>query len=106
MGSRHSDSDPARRESEIEKVIEDIVAVSSGDDLLERIFQVLSAREREILWSHLLQTGAQKLAYGLGIEKQTVHNDLKLIREKLGIDARPELLRRVFSALLARLKKS
>lgn len=106
MGSSHADSDPARRESEIEKVIQDMVAVSSGDDLLERMFQVLSAREREILWGYSLQTDAQELGYALGLEKQSVQNDLKLIREKLGIDTRPELLRRVFSALLAKVKKS
>jgi DNA-binding CsgD family transcriptional regulator len=106
MGSSHSDGDPAKRESEIEKVIEEIVAASGGDDLLESIFSVLSLREREILWGLLRRTDAHELGYALGIEKQTVHNELAIIKEKLGIDSRPELVRRLFSALLARAKKS
>jgi hypothetical protein len=93
-------------DSEIEKVIEQITASPGGDELLERIFAVLSTRDREILWGYLLQTDATELGYGLGIEKQSAQNDLAIIKEKLGIDTRPELFRRVFSALLAKLKKS
>ena len=81
-----------------------IVATPGGDELLERVFTVLS--EREILWGYMTQTDAQELGFELGIEKQSAQNDLAIIKEKLGIDTRPELVRRLFSALMATLKKS
>ncbi|MGI8978278.1 MAG: LuxR C-terminal-related transcriptional regulator [Pirellulaceae bacterium] len=73
---------------------------------MARIFEKLSERERELLWGYLAQTDACELGYELEIQKQTAHNYLAIIAHKLGFDSRPELLRRVFSALLRRLKKS
>jgi DNA-binding CsgD family transcriptional regulator len=72
----------------------------------DRIFLVLSGRDREILWGYLAQTDATKLGDKLGIEEQSVHNYLALIEQKLGFDSRAELLRRVFSALLGKRRKS
>jgi DNA-binding CsgD family transcriptional regulator len=105
-GDRSRETGDRRQETEIAKVIERIVASPGGDELLELIFAVLSEREREILWSYHCQTDAQELGYELGIEKQSAHNDLAIIKGKLGIDTRPELSRRVFSALMGKLKKS
>ena len=94
------------QESEISGVIEKIVAIPDGDELLARIFAVLSEREREILWGYHFQTDAHELGYELGIETQSAQNQLFIIKEKLGFVSRPELLRAVFAALLGRLKKS
>ena len=100
---RHATSS---QESEIDEVIEKLVAIPDGDELLARIFTVLSEREREILWGYHFQTDAHELGYELGIESQSAQNQLLTIKEKLGFVSRPELLRRVFAALLGRLKKS
>ena len=93
------------QESEIADVIERIVASPGGDELLGRIFARLSPKDREVLWGYLLQTDAQELGHQLGIEKQSAQNNLATIKEKLGIDTRTELARRVFSALFWHLKK-
>lgn len=93
-------------DQELENVIQEIAAVPDGDDLLARIFAVLSTREREILWGYMAQTNSQELGFGLEIEMQTANNYLALIEHKLGFDSRPELLRRVFSAIIRKLKKS
>ncbi len=94
------------QDSEISGVIERLAALSGGEELLARIFTVLSQREREILWGYHFQTDAHELGYELGIETQSAQNQLLTIKEKLGFVSRPELLRRVFAALLGRLKKS
>lgn len=86
-------------------MIERIVASPGGDELLGRIFARLSPKNREVLWGYLLQTDAQELGHQLGIEKQSAQNNLATIKEKLGIDTRTELARRVFSALFWHLKK-
>jgi DNA-binding CsgD family transcriptional regulator len=99
-------SEPTSRETEIAAVIARIAGIPGGDELLERIFTVLSERERDILWGSAFQTDATELGYELGIEKQSVQNHLVLIKEKLGFDSRPELFRRIFAALLGKLKKS
>ncbi|MFN0020703.1 MAG: hypothetical protein ACKVP0_20790 [Pirellulaceae bacterium] len=87
-------------------MIERIAASSGGTDVLTRIYRLLSVRQREILWGYLLQTDTHELAFAMGVEVQTAHNELAIILQKLAIDSRTELLRQVFSALLERLKKS
>lgn len=93
-------------DQELETLIEKIAVTAGGDELLARIFAELSAREREILWGYMAQTDSQELGFGLDIEMQTANNYLALIEHKLGFESRPELLRRVFSAIIGKLRKS
>ena len=94
------------QESEIAKVIERIGASPGGNELLSLIFEKLTPGDRDFLWEYLSQTDTEKLASGQAIELQSAHNHLAIVMEKLGIKSRGELLRRIFSALLAKLKKS
>ncbi len=94
------------QESEIAQVIEKILAAPGGDEFLALIFANLSPGDRDLLWAYLAQTNTQDLATSQTIELQSAHNHLATIMDKLGIKSRGELLRRLFSALMAKLKKS
>ncbi len=91
---------------EIPSVVETIATAPGGKEVLTRIATTLSTREREVLWAYLSETDTHELGCRLGIEKQTAHNYLAAIEQKLGFDSRTVLLSRVFSALLNKITNS
>ena len=65
----------------------------------------LTLRERETLWAFLAQNDMHEVAFELGIAHQTAQNHLVSAEGKLGFTRR-ELLCRLFSAFLKKIKKS